>query len=144
MAGIAGDVEVATFRPRPSDPDDYLALTRDGEVRHAITPTGASNLLGLSQGYGKGHSEEIIGRALRERSDEVLVATKVPPAQGPWPPPRDADVDEFFPAGYVTDELEKSLRRLGSDHVDVYQFHTWSPRFNLTARWYIILYICCS
>jgi aryl-alcohol dehydrogenase-like predicted oxidoreductase len=94
------------------------------------------NFIDTAQGYGKGHSEEIIGRVLAERSDEVLVATKVPPAQGPWPPPSNANVDEFFPPGRVIEELEKSLRRLGRDHVDVYQFHTWSPHFNLSSRWY--------
>ncbi len=54
-----GEVEVATFRPRPSDPDDYLALRRDGRISHAVTPTGASNLLGLSKGYGKGDERSV-------------------------------------------------------------------------------------
>jgi N-methylhydantoinase A/oxoprolinase/acetone carboxylase beta subunit len=54
-----GEVEVVSFRPRPSDPDDYLALRRGGEVSHAITPTGASNLLGLSEGYGKGDASSV-------------------------------------------------------------------------------------
>lgn len=54
-----GEVEVATFRPRPSDPDDYLALRRGGAVGHAITPTGAANLLGLCHGYGKGDERSV-------------------------------------------------------------------------------------
>lgn len=55
-----GEVEVETFRPRPSDPDDYLALRRGDKVSHAITPTGASNLLGLSEGYGKGDLTSVL------------------------------------------------------------------------------------
>ena len=54
-----GEVEVATFRPRASDPEDYLALRRGGAISHAITPTGASNLLGLSEGYGKGDAGSV-------------------------------------------------------------------------------------
>ncbi|MEY3161179.1 MAG: hypothetical protein RIT25_1170 [Planctomycetota bacterium] len=54
-----GEVEVVNFRPKPSDPDDYLALRRNGKVSHAVTPTGASNLLGLSQGYGKGDARSV-------------------------------------------------------------------------------------
>ena len=54
-----GDVEAVTFRPRESDPEDYVALRRGGEVSHAVTPTGASNLLGLSEGYGKGDAASV-------------------------------------------------------------------------------------
>ena len=54
-----GEVEIASFRPRPSDPDDYLALSRKGKVSHAITPTGASNLLGLCHGYSRGDEASV-------------------------------------------------------------------------------------
>jgi hypothetical protein len=54
-----GEVEVANFRPRPSDPDDYIALRRGGAVSHAITPTGAANLLGLAEGYSKGDAASV-------------------------------------------------------------------------------------
>ncbi|MEM8713596.1 MAG: hydantoinase/oxoprolinase family protein, partial [Planctomycetota bacterium] len=52
-------VECALMKPRPSDPADYLALRRGDEVSHALTPTGASNLLGLSTGYGRGNAASI-------------------------------------------------------------------------------------
>ncbi|QDV06753.1 Acetophenone carboxylase gamma subunit [Planctomycetes bacterium Poly30] len=54
-----GDVECALMRPKPGDPEDYLALRRGGDITHALTPTGASNLLGLSEGYGRGHAASI-------------------------------------------------------------------------------------
>ncbi|MFM1872854.1 MAG: hypothetical protein RL398_2276 [Planctomycetota bacterium] len=59
FADDLGEVEIAEFRPRPSDPADYLALRRGGVVSHAVTPTGASNLLGLSKGYGKGNQRSV-------------------------------------------------------------------------------------
>ncbi|CAN5592800.1 aldo/keto reductase [soil metagenome] len=91
------------------------------------------NLIDTAQGYGKGHSESVIGQVLRDRSgDDVYVATKVPPRPGyGWPPPEDADVMEVFPPSHIIGEAEKSLRRLGREALDVYQFHTWASAFNL-------------
>ncbi len=70
--------------------------------------------------YGCGHSEEVLGKALAGRRDEVLIATKFwhhfdPEAKrvtGPYKGPA-----EIKPA------LEASLRRLGTDRIDLYQFH---------------------
>lgn len=54
-------VEVTTVHPKPSDPDDYLALKINGEEKPSITltPTGAANMLGLATGYGKGNMASI-------------------------------------------------------------------------------------
>ena len=89
------------------------------------------NFIDTAQGYGKGHSEELIGEVLSQRSEEVIVATKVPPIKHPWPPPDDAEGSEFYPASYINEACEKSLKRLRRDHVDIYQFHTWASSFNL-------------
>jgi aryl-alcohol dehydrogenase-like predicted oxidoreductase len=95
------------------------------------------NFIDTAQGYGKGHSEELIGRLLRQRGDHVYVATKVPPVPGSaWPPPEDADARRLFPGAYIIEQCEKSLRRLGRDHLDVYQFHTWATAFNVSSEWY--------
>ena len=69
--------------------------------------------------YSNGRSEEITGELLREYRDEVVLATKV-----------------YFPMGekpnqqglsrlHILKEIENSLRRLGTDHVDLYQIHRW-------------------
>jgi aryl-alcohol dehydrogenase-like predicted oxidoreductase len=70
--------------------------------------------------YGAGHSEEVLGRALAGRRDEVAIATK-------WGNVFDPDTkvltgSDISPA-YVRRALEASLRRLGTDHVDLYQLH---------------------
>jgi aryl-alcohol dehydrogenase-like predicted oxidoreductase len=94
------------------------------------------NFIDTAQGYGKGHSEELIGRVLRERSERLYVATKVPAVPGtPWPLPHDADPDEYFPASYIIERCTESLRRLRRDYIDVYQFHTWSSAFNTQGQW---------
>jgi aryl-alcohol dehydrogenase-like predicted oxidoreductase len=70
--------------------------------------------------YGAGHSEEVLGRALAGRRDTVVIATK-------WGHTFDSVTrrrgDSDTSPGYVRRALEASLRRLGTDHIDLYQFH---------------------
>ncbi|OGU74265.1 MAG: hypothetical protein A2V93_08195 [Ignavibacteria bacterium RBG_16_34_14] len=95
------------------------------------------NFIDTAQGYGKGHSEEIIGRVLKERKEEIFIATKIPPMEGtPWPPPENFDVQKSFPPDYIIERCEGSLKRLGRDYIDVYQFHSWAPAFNLRDEWF--------
>jgi len=95
------------------------------------------NFIDTAQGYGKGHSEELIGKLLKERREDVYVATKVPPSPGSqWPPPEDADARALFPASYIIERCHGSLKRLGRDHIDVYQFHTWATAFNAADEWF--------
>src|SRR4051794_12178065 len=71
--------------------------------------------------YGPFHSEEVVGKALRGRRDEVVIATKFglvqPGAGGPVP-----GVADSSPAN-VRIAVEGSLRRLGTDHIDLYYQH---------------------
>jgi aryl-alcohol dehydrogenase-like predicted oxidoreductase len=110
----------------PQDDDESV------HALHAALDRGV-NFVDTAQGYGKGHSETIIGRVLEERGDpDVYVATKVPPSPGfGWPPPDDADVGNVFPSSYIIEEAEKSLTRLRREALDVYQFHTWVTAFNI-------------
>jgi aryl-alcohol dehydrogenase-like predicted oxidoreductase len=103
---------------------------------HKALDLGA-NFIDTAQGYGKGHSETIIGRVLQERNENVFVATKVPQKPGSaWPLPENAKSSDFFPPSYIIEECEKSLRRLKRDYVDIYQFHTWATAFNIRDDWY--------
>jgi len=95
------------------------------------------NFIDTAQGYGKGHSEELIGKFLRDRTEQLYIATKVPPRPGsPWPPPEDADARQIFPASYIIEECEKSLQRLQREWLDIYQFHTWATAFNVVDEWF--------
>ncbi|MEV7034397.1 aldo/keto reductase [Streptomyces sp. NPDC093272] len=70
--------------------------------------------------YGAGHSERVLGRALAKRRDEAVVATK-------WGNVFDEHTRTLTGTddspGYVRRALTASLRRLGTDHVDLYQLH---------------------
>ncbi|MBU2493509.1 MAG: aldo/keto reductase [Bacteroidetes bacterium] len=95
------------------------------------------NFIDTAQGYGDGHSEKLIGKVLKERKEEIYVATKIPPVKGfEWPPKNNADINSAFPAKYIVEELEKSLIRLNRDYVDIYQFHTWAAKFNIEDSWF--------
>jgi len=88
-------------------------------MRQAIE--GGINFFDTANGYSAGSSEEITGRALRDfaRRDEVVIATKV---FIPMRPGRNA---AGLSRKAILTELDASLRRLGTDYVDLYQIHRW-------------------
>ncbi|MGA5441696.1 aldo/keto reductase [Streptomyces griseoincarnatus] len=73
--------------------------------------------------YSDGTSEEIVGRALRDfaRRDDVVLATKVHGRMRPGPG------GAGLSRKAIMTELDHSLRRLGTDYVDLYQIHRWDP-----------------
>lgn len=78
------------------------------------------NLIDTADVYSEGRSEELLGAALRnlgvKRSD-VVIATKVYGEMGPGPNDRGAS------RAHIMDGVQKSLERLGLDHIDLYQIH---------------------
>jgi len=77
------------------------------------------NLFDTADVYSGGLSEEILGRALKGRRDKVLVASKVRFRMGDGP--NDAGLSRF----HLIEACEASLKRLGTDHIDLYQLHEW-------------------
>jgi aryl-alcohol dehydrogenase-like predicted oxidoreductase len=77
------------------------------------------NLIDTADIYSNGLSEEILGEALGADRDGVLLATKVRGAMGPGPN------DEGLSRHHVIRAVEASLRRLGTDYLDLYQVHEW-------------------
>lgn len=93
------------------------------------------NFIDTAYGYGDGHSERLIGQVLRERSERVYVATKIPPKNRQWPAAHTTPVDDAFPGAYVRDYTERSLRNLGIEALDVQQFHVWSDTWIDHGDW---------
>jgi len=78
------------------------------------------NFIDTANTYAGGRSEEIVGRAIAVRRDEVVLATKgYNASEGSGPN------DRGNSRANLTRSLEGSLRRLGTDHVDLYQVHNW-------------------
>lgn len=82
------------------------------------------NFFDTADMYSNGLSEEILGRALRDfaaRREEVVIATKVFFPTGPGPN------DRGLSRKHILAAIDASLRRLGTDYVDLYQIHRWDP-----------------
>src|SRR5438132_11781543 len=79
------------------------------------------NFFDTADVYSNGASEEILGRALRDfsRRDQVVIATKVNGPMGSGPNDRGLSRKHIF------DAADASLKRLGTDHIDLYQIHRW-------------------
>jgi aryl-alcohol dehydrogenase-like predicted oxidoreductase len=87
---------------------------------HAALDAGI-NFVDTADVYSNGESEEIVGKALVGRRDDVILATKVHGGMGPgqneWGNSR----------VWIMREVEESLRRLGTDRIDLYQIHRPEP-----------------
>jgi aryl-alcohol dehydrogenase-like predicted oxidoreductase len=94
------------------------------------------NFVDTAEYYGDGHSEEVIGEALRRwHGDKIYVATKVRPVQ--WPPPTEDDPQMAgrYPEWYVRQNVEHSLSSLGVDRIDLFQLHGWFRDGITTLDW---------
>ncbi|MDQ3913606.1 MAG: aldo/keto reductase, partial [Actinomycetota bacterium] len=77
------------------------------------------NLFDTANIYSNGESEEILGQAISGRRDDVLLATKVRMSVG------DGPNDTGLSRQHIIRQCEESLRRLGTDYIDLYQVHEW-------------------
>ncbi len=80
------------------------------------------NFFDIANVYINGHSEEVVGRALKDFAasrDEVVIATKVFFPMGPGPN------DRGLSRKHILSSIDASLKRLGTDYVDLYQIHRW-------------------
>ncbi len=75
------------------------------------------NFVDTSNNYGEGTSEEIVGRALAGRRNQAVLATKVWSRMGPGPN------EQGLSRKAIQEQVEGSLRRLGTDVIDLYQIH---------------------
>ena len=100
------------------DHDDSIAII------HAALDAGI-NFIDTADVYSTGESEEIVGKAIAGRRDEVVLATKfyAPMGEGP----NRSGGSRYW----IIKECEDSLRRLGTDHIDLYQVHRPDPTVDI-------------
>src|SRR3954452_21189899 len=89
-------------------------------VIHAALDAGI-NFVDTADVYSAGESEEIVGKALKGRRDDVVLATKFFVPMGDDPNQRGGS------RRWIITEVENSLRRLGTDYIDLYQVHRPEP-----------------
>ena len=110
--------------PRANSPEGLAVL-------HHCLDQGI-NFFDSAQAYGWGGAEEILGRAIAGRRDEVVICTKVPAS---LEPPSDNEPGDpvHYTREHLTERLEESLRRLQTDYVDLYLLHHRDPDTPPTA-----------
>ncbi|MFJ2739886.1 aldo/keto reductase [Streptomyces sp. NPDC087440] len=96
----------------------------DGEAEaHRILDTfveAGGTFIDTADMYGRGVSEEVLGRWLKgRRRDDLVIATKV------WARMGEGANDSALSRKHIVSAVEASLRRLGTDHIDLYQTHMW-------------------
>ncbi|UXY25507.1 aldo/keto reductase [Streptomyces sp. HUAS TT20] len=79
------------------------------------------NVIDTADRYSEGESEEMVGKAIAGRRDDIVLATKASMPMG------DERNHQGSSRRWLITELDNSLRRLGVDHVDLYQIHRWDP-----------------
>lgn len=106
------------------DDDDSIRT-----IQHALDL--GINWIDTAKGYGHGHSEEIVGQALKGRRDKVIVATKC----GILWKEDGSDIYGHLKAASIKVEVESSLKRLQMDMIDLYQIHWPLPDEDIEEGW---------
>ena len=99
---------------------DIVGETASVRMIHSALDAGI-NFLDTANIYCQGRSEEVIGKALKSKRDQVVLATKVHGKMGDGP--NDAGNSRY----HIMRQVEASLRRLQTDHIDLYQLHGTDP-----------------
>ncbi|MGH3171952.1 MAG: aldo/keto reductase [Trebonia sp.] len=99
------------------DHDDSIRI-----IRKALD--AGINLIDTAEVYSHGESEEIVGKAVKGRRDSVVLATKLTPS---YMTSGDDPNQGGNSRRYIMTAVENSLRRLGTDHIDLYQIHRPDP-----------------
>lgn len=92
------------------------------------------NFIDTALVYGNGHSEEIIGKVLKKRTETIYIATKIPPLS--WPPPTNSYAKDAFPKEKIIESVEKSLKNLSREYIDLIQLHSWRKNWTNDTDWY--------
>jgi aryl-alcohol dehydrogenase-like predicted oxidoreductase len=116
------------------------SMWRGSEDRQSLAALRTAIELGLNfidtaLAYGNGHSEKLVGQAVREAGRRIYVATKAPPKNQLWPARPGIGISEVFPYDYIVKCTERSLKNLGIETVDVQQLHVWNPEWIDRDEW---------
>ena len=110
----------------------------DDEVSRAslrLSIEGGCNFFDSAFSYGKGHSDGLIGEIARQYPGRPLVlASKIPPADGKWPSSPKSPLNAVFPRAHVMEYAEK-IRHAFGRRIDLLQFHVWDDRWAQEAEW---------
>ena len=94
------------------------------------------NFFDTAWAYGAGKSEQILAEVVKRHKEQKLyLATKIPPMLDEWPPKKSRHLEEVFSYEYIIDYAEKSLLNLGTESIDLLQFHVWEDHWAESETW---------
>lgn len=88
--------------------------------------------------YGDGHSERLIGDVMAGQKagrGRIVVATKIPPKDRVWPGRAETPLARTFPSAHLTACVERSLKNLRTDALDLEQLHVWNDAWLTSPAW---------
>lgn len=85
--------------------------------------------------YGHGHSERLIARLFKEFGKRLTVSTKIPPKNMEWPAHPRTALAIAFPPDWIRLCVERSLRNLSTERLELYQFHVWTDTWLKDPLW---------
>ena len=105
----------------------YGGALADGDARACVETAieAGINFVDTANVYAAGESETMVGEALKGKRHQVVLATKVRGRMGPGPN------QVGLSRSHILESVEASLRRLGTDYIDLYQIHRVDPLTNL-------------
>jgi aryl-alcohol dehydrogenase-like predicted oxidoreductase len=99
------------------------------------------NFFDTAWAYGNGKSDALLGQILaKNRGKRLYAASKIPPLNGKWPATSKYNYSEVFPLGHVVENARMIREKLGTDAIDLLQFHVWDdswadePEFRETVQ----------
>jgi aryl-alcohol dehydrogenase-like predicted oxidoreductase len=93
------------------------------------------NFVDTALAYGDGHSEQLVGKAVKNAAAQIYLATKIPPKNRIWPATPETPINDVFPYDYIVQCTEESLKNLGVEQIDLQQFHVWTDAWTKTQDW---------
>ncbi|HSU33474.1 MAG TPA: aldo/keto reductase [Bryobacteraceae bacterium] len=110
---------------------------RDDESQRALQRAFelGLNFIDTALAYGDGHSEKLVGQAVKSAPNRIYIATKIPPKNRVWPASPSTPISQVFPYSYIIESTEESLKNLGIEQIDLQQYHVWDDAWVNTDEW---------
>lgn len=94
------------------------------------------NFFDTAWAYGAGKSENLLGSLIKRHPNKKLyAASKIPPKNRQWPSKKGFNIDDVFPNDYIVEYVDRSLKNLGLEQLDLMQFHVWEDDWAERDEW---------
>lgn len=94
------------------------------------------NFFDTAWAYGAGKSENLLGGLIKRHPNKKLyAASKIPPKNRQWPSRRGFNIEDVFPNEYIMEYVDRSLKNLNLEQLDLMQFHVWEDDWADRDEW---------